>query len=201
MSVSGKISGSSTGSFDPSQVAIADSDSPIADVLAKANADIERIIARPASERTFANSVLAVDDLQASTFMGARMMGFMSSVSTDAAERELGRTASSDLSGWFNELYKNEALYRVLESFEPMLDELEGVERHYLEVLLRDYRRNGMGLDADKRARLLEIDGELSDLGIEFRQAIDEDETTAFFTAEESRGVPQDFLSVLSAFT
>jgi len=173
------------------------SDSPIADVLVEANAAIERIAMRPASERTFENSVLAVDDIQAGAFMGARMTAFMASVSTDAAERELGRTASSDLSGWFDELYKHEGLYQVLESFEPMLDDLEGIERRYLEVLLRDYRRNGMGLDAEKRARLLEIDGELNDLGLEFRQAIDEDETTAFFTAEESLGVPQGFLDNL----
>ena len=171
--------------------------SPIADVIAEANAAIEVIVSRPAEERTFENSVKAVDDIQAGCFMGARMTSFMSNVSTDAAERELGRRASSDLSGWFDELYKHEGLYKVLVSFEPQLDRLEGVEKHYLEVLLRDYRRNGMGLGEEERGRLLEIDRELTELGLAFRQAIDEDETTAFFTPEESRGVPQRFLDSL----
>ena len=39
--------------------------SPIADVVAEANAAIDVIVSRPAAERTFENSVKAVDDIQA----------------------------------------------------------------------------------------------------------------------------------------
>ena len=171
--------------------------SPIADVLAEANQAVERLLARPPAERTFENSVRAIDDIQARCFLDARMVGFLSKVSTDSVERERGRQAEADLSNWFDELYKNRGIYEVLLSFEPKIDELEGVDRHYLEVLLRDYRRGGMGLDEAARERLLAIDRELTDLGIAFRQAIDEDETTAFLSPEESKGVPKRFLDSL----
>lgn len=174
-----------------------DGPSPIADQLAAAEATIEAIVSRPEAERTFENTVRAVDDLQARTFMDSRMTAFLASVSTDAEERERGRRASQDLSDWFDELYKRRDLYLVLESFEPRLDELTGADRRYLEVLLRDYRRNGMALPEEERTRLLRIDRELTRLGLEFRQAIDEDETTAFLTEEECRGVPESLLESL----
>lgn len=165
--------------------------------LADATAAIDAIVARPVGEQTFENSVLAIDDAQAHAFMDTRMTSFLANVSTDAAVRERGREASAAVSNWFNELYKRKDLYEVLEGFEPMLDSLEGSHRHYLEVLLRDYRRNGMDLSYEDSSRLLEIDRELNELGIAFRQAIDEDETIAFFTNEECRGVPESFLASL----
>ena len=169
-------------------------DSPIQAQLEAAAATIDAIVSRPVSERTFENSVKAIDDLQARTFMESRMTTFMGDVSPDAETRATGREAAADLSNWFDELYKNHALYEVLLGFEPLLGELEPLDALYLSTLLRDYRRNGMGLKAEDRARLLEIDRSLTDLGIEFRAAISDDETVVFFTPEESRGVPQRYL-------
>lgn len=165
--------------------------------LASATAAIDAIVAMPEDERTFSNSVLAIDDVQARAFMDTRMTSFLANVSTDAAVRERGREASAAVSNWFNELYKRRDLYEVLQGFEPLLVSLKGSQRRYLEVLLRDYRRNGMDLSEEQTARLLEIDRELNELGIAFRQAIDEDETIAFFTDEECRGVPENFLANL----
>lgn len=165
--------------------------------LDAATAQLDAIVARPAAERTFENSVLAIDDVQAHAFMDTRETAFLANVSTDAEVRALGREASAAVSNWFGDLYKRRDLYEVLVTFEPMLDQLEGAPRRYLEVLLRDYRRNGMALPDEDRERLLAIDRELTDLGIAFRQAIDEDETVAFLTEDECRGVPESFLASL----
>ena len=59
--------------------------------LASATAAIDAIVAMPEDERTFSNSVLAIDDVQARAFMDTRMTSFLANVSTDAAVRERGR--------------------------------------------------------------------------------------------------------------
>jgi oligopeptidase A len=171
--------------------------SPIAEQLAEADRAVRAIIERPLEQRTFTNTVRAVDDVQASCFTSARMTGFLGQVSPDPAVREVGQRASLDLSNWFSDLYKNVELYEALARFEPQLEEFQGEDRRYLEVLLRDYRREGMGLDDDARARLTEIDRELTELGQEFRTNIDEDETIVFLSEDECRGVPARFLETL----
>ncbi|MEE8469636.1 MAG: M3 family metallopeptidase [Planctomycetota bacterium] len=173
-------------------------DSPIAAALERANATLDEIAAVPTARRNYQNTVLAMDDVQARVFMEARMTGFLAQVSTDPDERARGDRAALHLSNWYSELYKREDLYRALVDFEATEPELGGGEgERFLGRLLRDYRRSGMELPAADRARLLAIDRELTELGIQFRSNIDEDESVLLLTPEECAGVPQAFLDSL----
>ena len=174
-----------------------ETESLIAAEVAAANAAIDAIVAIPESERTLENTLRAVDDVQWSFLQSVRMGGFMASVSTDPAERERGRSIKLDTSAWFDELYKRVDLYEVLAAFAQAHPDLSGEDARYQYILLRDYRRSGMELDAEKRDELLEIEGRLNELGVEFRTTIDEDETVVFLTADECRGVPQRSLDQL----
>lgn len=173
-------------------------DSPIAAALARADAAIEALIARPAGERTFENTVRAIDDLQATFFNEARMPGFMADVSADADERARGREAKADLSGWFDRLYQNEAVFHAIQEVAGRNLALEGEDARYINRLLRDYRRSGMGLDQDKRDRLAEIEESMTELGIEFQLNIAEDESVLLLLPEECAGVPEDDLASLT---
>lgn len=172
-------------------------DSPIGPAIAAADAALQAIVDRPVSERTFANTVQAIDDVQARFFIDARIPGFMAQVSTDPAERALGRQASADLGNWYDRLYKREDLYRVLKDFEARGDAPAGEGARYLEILLRDFRRSGMDLPADRRARLAEIDEEMNQLGIDFQTNINDDQGQVLLRPEECAGVPQEHLDTL----
>jgi thimet oligopeptidase len=172
-------------------------DSPIAAALARADEAVAAILARPEPERTFENTVRAIDDVQARVFQEGRMPGFLAQVSTDADERALGRAAAEELNDWFDKLYQNEGLYRAIQAVAAQDPKLVGEDAYYLERLLRDYRRSGMDLSPEKRARMAEIDAELNELGIEFAQNIADDEGVILFTPEECPGVPEDFLASL----
>lgn len=174
-----------------------DEASPIAAQIAAANAALDAIAAIPDGERTYENTVLAIDDAQARFYVDAELPGFMAQVSTDAEERERGRRAAADLENWFTELYQREALYRAVKAFAETGPALEGDAQRYLDVLLRDFRRAGMELAPEQRARLLELDLELNELGIEFRRNIDEDETVVPLTLAECAGVPSSTLDAL----
>ena len=175
----------------------AGSDSPIAEAVEQADAAIAAILARPEAERTFANTVRAIDDVQASFFHAARMPGFMADVSTDAAERAAGRQAKADLSNWFDRLYQNEELFRAVQGVAESAPPMEGEDAVYLSRLLRDYRRAGMGADPQTRARLAEIDEALTEVGIEFSRNIADDESVVYLHPDECTGVPADILASL----
>ncbi|MEM7310329.1 MAG: M3 family metallopeptidase [Planctomycetota bacterium] len=171
--------------------------SPIEAALARADAALEAIASRPAEERTFDNTVRAVDDVQASFFEEARMPGFLAQVSTDPDERAVGRRASADMGNWFDKLYQNEALYLAVKDVVDSGLAPQGEGGRYAERLLRDFRRAGMSLPKEKRDRLAAIDAELNEVGIEFGQNIAEDESAVLLAPEECFGVPVDVLASL----
>ena len=173
------------------------SDSPIARQIATANASIDAIVAIPDEQRTFANTVVALDDAAARFFNDSRMTAFMAQVSTDSEQRARGRQASADVSDWFSVVNKREDLYKAVVAVAATKPELTPVEQRLLDFTLRDFRREGMELSAEDRARLLEIDRELNELGIEFQKNIADDESVVYLTEDELAGVPQSFLDTL----
>ncbi len=169
----------------------------IDDALAEADATIARIIAIPDDERTFENTLGALDDMHQRLDMKTNMVQFMAFVSTDAAERAAAEQAQSRMSAWYIDLGKNEDLYRAIRAYadsEPILD---GERARMLRHVLRDYRRAGMDLPPEQREELKRLEKELSDLEIEFQRNIREDDTVVPLRREELPGVDPDFLARL----
>ncbi|MEM1451524.1 MAG: M3 family metallopeptidase [Planctomycetota bacterium] len=181
----------------PLLVSAAQADSPIAAQVAAADAALERIVAVPADERTVANTLVAIDDTVARFFEDARMVGFMADVSTDPAERDRGRDAQRAMSNWFDGMSKNEDLFRALTELQGRLPKMSPEQQRFFDESVRDYRRAGLDLPEAQRARLDEIDEELTDLGSEFRKNIADDETVVLLTDEELAGVPEAFVASL----
>jgi len=171
--------------------------SPAAEAIAKAERSAAHIVAISDDARTFDNTVGAIDDLLAQLELDANMMMFMAYVSTDAVERERGLQAEQDVTSWLIELGKREDLYNAVKAYAETDPDLESEEARLLEFTLRDYKRAGMELPAEERAKLAEIQKEISRLGIEFEKNIREDETALFFTREELAGTGDEFIDRL----
>lgn len=180
---------------EPRPAARPESTGLIAGEVARANATIQSIVDLPDDQRTIANTLTAVDDVQWDFIQSVRMDGFLAAVSTDAAVRERGRRIQVETSAWFDELYQNVDLYHTIQAFCEGHPDLQGEDARYRDVLLRDFKRNGVDLSAAQRAELLEIENQLQELGIEFRSNIDEDETSVLLTTEECRGVSESALA------
>ena len=180
---------------EPQVVAQPESEGLIAGEVNRANATIQAIVDLPDDQRTIANTLTAVDDVQWDFIQSVRLEGFLASVSTDAAVRERGRRVQVETSAWFDALYQNVDLYRTLVAFCETHPDLQGEDARYRDVLQRDFKRKGVNLSADKRAELLGIENQLQELGIEFRSNIDEDETSVLLTADECRGVSESALA------
>jgi thimet oligopeptidase len=169
----------------------------VADALARADAAVGRIVAVPKGERTFANTIGALDDLSVRLDNETSLILFMQYVSADAKEREASRAAEEAVSNWTIELGKREDLYEAVKAYADTKPSLEGEQRRLLEFTMRDYRRAGMDLPKPERERLAEVEKELVRLATQYQTNIYEDETAVLLTAEELQGVPKEVLARL----
>ena len=174
-----------------------DPNSPIADALKKADAAVEKIIALPVEQRTFDNTVGALDDLLVRLDIDTSMTQFMNHVSTDATERERGALAEEHYNNWMIELGKNEQLYKAVRAVKDRAGKLTQEQQRLLEFTLRDYRRAGMELSPEKRDEVKAIQKEISRLAIEFDKNIRDDATVVPLTIDELAGMSEDYLATL----
>ncbi len=168
-------------------------DSPIADALRRAEEAIRQIVAIPDEQRTFRNTIEAIDDLFARLDRDTSLVQFMAYVSTDADERARGRRAEEDYNNWVIGFYKRADLYRAVRAFADTEPKLEPDQAKLLHDILRDFRRNGMALPPEKREQLKQVQMELNRLGIEFEKNIRDDETVVPLTDDELDGMSEEF--------
>lgn len=173
-------------------------DSPVRDALLKANAAVERILAVPDGQRTFENTLGALDDLLATLDSETNMVSFMAYVSPDEKLRERGTRAEEDVTNWLIDLQKREDLYKVIKAYADTNPKLTGERARLLDHTLRDYRRAGMELSPEKREELKKIEKQINKMGIDFEKNIREDETHVYLTRDELDGMPEDFINNLT---
>ncbi|UCD76769.1 MAG: hypothetical protein JSV91_07540, partial [Phycisphaerales bacterium] len=82
-----------------------------------ADGEIGKIIAVPDSERTYENTLGALDDVIARVIMETQFPVVLSVLSPDAEERAIGNQVEAALDEWAIKLGKNEELYRAVKAY------------------------------------------------------------------------------------
>jgi saccharolysin len=121
---------------------------------------------------------------------------FYQHVSTDKEIRDASNKAEKLICDFGIESSQREDVYK---SFQTLLDsvdltQLEPETKRYLEKTVNEFKRNGLGLSVDERAKVKEIQKRLSDLSIQFSKNMGENTEFILFTTEELDGVPKDTL-------
>jgi len=165
--------------------------------FARADVEIATIIAVPDDQRTFANTVGALDDMMVRLDGASNMPTFMAYVHTDADIREAAQGAAQMWSDWSIDFSTNEDLYNAIKTYADTKPELSGEQARMLEHTMRDYRRSGMSLSKEDREKLKTIQKELGTLTIEFDTNIREDKTVIPIPIGGLEGVPQDVVDRL----
>ena len=168
-------------------------DSPVRAALHHAETAVNGIEAIPGRERTFKNTIAALDDIYGRLEIDTNMIRFMPYVSTDPDERDAGERAEQDVVDWLIDLEKREALYDAVRAYAARASGLTATQQRLLDHTLRDFRRAGMTLPTEKRAELTAIRKELNKLSIEFDKNIREDETTVPLGRAELAGLPDEY--------
>ena len=165
--------------------------------MADADSRIATIIAVPGDQRTFANTIAAMDDMNAHFDRDANMLAFMGYVHPDSAMRDAARGVEQRWTDWYVDTGKNESLYAAVQTYADTQPTLTGERARLMEFILRDYRRAGMGLSKSNRNRLIVIEKKMNELSIKFDQNILSDASTVFLSEDELAGMPDDYIAGL----
>ena len=189
----------SDGLFDYSSVTPAAIRDGCDEAVRRSEALVAEVAAVPAGQRSFANTLLAMEEIGDGLLQTSGRYGFLAHVSSDTALREAALEQEERLDQYGVGLGFREELYRGAMEFSQTAEAqaLAGVEARLLEHTLRDFRRNGLELPAAERERIQELKERLVTLGIDFRRNIDEHKDGLWLTREQLRGLPDPFIEGL----
>ncbi|HEX5479154.1 MAG TPA: M3 family metallopeptidase [Dehalococcoidia bacterium] len=160
---------------------------------------IEAIVATPADERTFENSLVALESAVDHMAQAGGQYAFMAYVAADDTLRETAREWEETLDKHGVELAFREDLYQAIRGFAetPEAGALTGDAKRLLDRTLRDYRRNGFELPKEQRERVQALMNRLVELGTVFRKAIDDWDDGILVERERLAGMPDRWIDGL----
>lgn len=167
--------------------------------MRRCDAMLDAIVAVPDDQRSLANTLLPLDTIDDAINTATGRYGFLTYVSADAAIREVALEYEQKLDTYSTTIGFREDVYRALRAFadSPAGAALEGEAQRLLEYALRDYRRNGFALSAEKRDRIQALKERLVHLGVEFRRNIDEYQDALLLTRDQLAGLPDSYIGRL----
>ena len=185
--------------FDYATLTPGDPHAGAAAATARADAILAALVAVPAGDRTFANTVLPLDEVAASSAIARGRYGFPANVASDDVLRSEAREAQRRLSVYSTSIGFRDDVYAALRAYadQPEAATLAPLERRYLDQLLRDFRRNGFALGAEERARVRALRERLIALGVEFRRNIDESDDALWLRRDDLTGLPAAYVGAL----
>ncbi|GAB4333413.1 MAG: oligopeptidase A [Dehalococcoidia bacterium] len=169
------------------------------EAIDRCDAAVAAIVAVPVAERTFANTLLALEDAVDHVERASGNYAFLAYVSADEALRTAAHEWDEKLDKYTVSLAFREDLYLAVREFAATAEAaaLTGEDRRLLEFTLRDYRRNGFELPPEQRQRVRELFDRLVELGIRFRKTIDEWDDGIVVRREDLAGLPESYIEGL----
>ncbi len=145
-----------------------------------------------ANARTVETTLATYNELLAAASASNALAGLYSEVHPDEAIRDAARECEQEVSRFYSDLALDRAMYDTLAAVD--VSRADADTQRFVSHTLRDYRRAGVDQPPEVRARLKQIDEELTRLGQQFSKAISEDVRTIEITdSARLGGLPQDF--------
>lgn len=180
----------------PSAAAI---DAARTDAVQRCERIVDAIVALQPGQHTFANTLLALEDVSDILEQAHGRYGFMSYVAADTGVRAAADGLREALEKYEIELGFREDLYHAVTAFAATVEAatLQGEDRRLLEHTLRDFRRDGFGLEPDKRERVRQLKQRLVELGIAFQRNIDTWDDALLLERSDLNGLPDSYIEAL----
>ncbi|KAI0549329.1 Metalloprotease [Xylaria curta] len=160
----------------------------------------------PVDKASFTSALIPMVEDENEAQLRSRILGFYQYVSADADLRNASTEAEKLMDDFSIECNMREDIYALVEAAfqsqktnEPNLD---SESLRLLEKERKGYIRNGLGLPkGPQRDRFKEIKKRLSQIGIQFQKALNEENGGLWFSKEELEGVPDDVIDGLEKGT
>ncbi len=138
-----------------------------------AKLNIDQIINQP-SPRTWDNTMAVYDVATEGLDWAITIVRHLESVATTSEMRAAVNLSQPKVSAFYSSISLNDGLYQALKDYAATAEAstLTGVRKRYLEKTLDGFRRAGAELGSVGKARLAEIDVELSKLTMKFSENV-----------------------------
>ncbi len=167
-----------------------------ADKLARARAIREEIKACSNEDALSYEKVLGrFDDMVFEVGLASGMTGLMAVAHDDVGARNTAKDCQKKIDEFYTDLMLDAELARVIFSFDDSKPKLDSTRQRLLRDLVRDFRRNGLDLPADKQTRLRAINQQLTKLELDFETNLSEATLAIEVDASKLGGLPESFLA------
>lgn len=143
--------------------------------------------------KTIDETLVRYNQLLTSASASNALAGLMSEVHPDEAIRDAARECEQEVSRFYSDLALDREMYDALAAVD--VSGADADTQRFLAHTLRDYRRAGVDKSPETRARLKQIDEELTKLGQQFSKTIAEDVRSIEATPDQLGGLPPDFVA------
>lgn len=166
-------------------------------------ATISEIIAIKSPQRTFANTLLALDHAIAFSDLAItrNVLQVIDLTNPDQAMRDMAQELQVYIeSVYVDEIGSNKALYHAIKDYAEHnadKEQLTKEQRYFLEETLSSFKREGLELSDEKLEEVKTLRKELAALTLEFDSNIAKDATTVIVDRSSLAGLPDDFIAAL----
>jgi oligopeptidase A len=145
----------------------------VAELLTDAQALLNRLTS-DSSPRTFSNTMEPLDALTERLDYAVGIARHLEAVATTPELRAAYNAVQPLVSAFYSSLPLNESLWKAVQAYAATEEakHLSGARKRFLEKTIDNFRRHGAELDAAGKARIAEIDVELSKLTIRFSENV-----------------------------
>lgn len=168
--------------------------------LKLANNELAQVLGIAKQNRTFDNTVRALDESQAKVYRLASTLEFLSMVSTDELLRKASHEASLELNKFSVDTYMNKELYQAFLDYEGNAGKTEKLtpqEKYFFDESMQEFKRDGLHLPSEQLEEIKVLSKEVSALGLTYEQNVNTDNTTILATKEQLAGVDEGLLKKL----
>ncbi|MBN1780909.1 Zn-dependent oligopeptidase [bacterium] len=163
--------------------------------IGNARAELAIIYDIPAEERTFDNTLRSLDALQDRLNSVWSTVYLMAYTHPDDAIREACNTANVEFEKFSTAMAMDEKLYQAVKAFSKTKEAgaLTGYRKKFLDETLRDFRRNGFGLPAEKRKELKALKDKITEISNLFSKNIRDYQDSLIVNESDVEGLPEDY--------
>lgn len=165
------------------------------EIISETGSSLNQIKSISPEERTFENTLLAWDRMYDSFNSGLSVIYLLAYVHPNEDVVTESQKSISDLNKLWNEIQLDVDIYAAISEFEKKAEakSLKPEFSRFLEKLLHELKRNGLGLPEKERNKIKEIKNRISDLSLQFSSNIAAVQDELIATEEEINGLPDDY--------
>ncbi|KAI9080842.1 hypothetical protein K1719_037151 [Acacia pycnantha] len=166
-------------------------------IIAKSKEVHDAVASVPLDKVSYMNVISPLAELEAQQFPLIQSCIFPKLVSSVEDVRKASAEAERKIDAHLNLCSKREDVYLVVKAFAARGEWMSAEAKCLVQVLVRDFERNGLNLTATKREELLRLRAQIDELSLRYVQNLSDDGSFLLFNESELAGLPPGFLKAL----